>query len=1199
MVKCASRLGLLLSLLLVAGVVGWRGASSSAGRTALAAGPGAVAGSIPHGPAALAQTCLVGDGFDNNDLHGWTSANTGAFELRSGGPANSRWFLYAKDGNRASTVNAPATYLGDLIARGEGCGTFCFAVNLLNDGEAGNASLAANFYLYSGANVAQFLATSISEPGGANPGWHTICAPLRLAAGGTLPASADGQWRVGGQTSGTAAVTAWNAIVRNVTAVQFPVDWASSNQNEEVGYDNFCLSAAGCATPTPSNGPTPAITGVIRTQRGCTEDPRAVAYRQGETVPIALRIDGVRQATVRVMYQWPAGSQERQIDGGLINGAREYTVSPPLVIPADAALGGRRVSLQVLQTDLSYREIARCGFEVTDGGDKTPTPPSATPQSPTPPQITPVITPATPGPITVTPASVTPVTPTASVTPGTPFPPGPGLFLTVCCLPTPDPIPPRLLVRDGLALTQLRDGRYLDKSKVKFTDLPALAPGTHFVVRLDGWPNEPHQLMRWQSSSIDVGPGERRDLGLINIAPVALRTPRAENGPGQDFPDFAFEKRDTPGDRYIVVVRDSVTGEQIWASEPLAATNDHLSLAGLPLSLEPGREYVWDVVISGGGGGVGVGGPQGSLFVGSGPIRLPRPTVKPRLPVFSIAPRTPGPPIEHLAPNLPRSLRAAALRSDAQHLALVGHERLAALAQMGPTDPLGLPLAMNRHTPGILIDYVRQGGIVLSGIYGERPAPIRGPGETGIQVQNLAQSGSVAATITTAFYEQYDPFDPAQLYDSLPPPAYLVKREAVPGAAANIYLPGAGLPFPSSFSALIDGGGTPLAAIYRADWPSTRAAAIYSNVEASDRLVIPLVLRHYRGQDSVVTIQNLSPPGSETRQFANVRLVIYASGRGEVAAERYMSIRRGQSVTLDFGSIHPALQALGEEFSGSMRILADSVVGAQALVAGGAHSVSGFEGVPEERAAETLYVPLFRASQSGLAPGDVLDTGISVVNPGAEAVTAIVTFYPTSDPNPLLSTCREQPQYVQRATVAAHSSVIFYQGSGGRAGIEPAMPAPCYGSAVIRSVGGGILAIVQDGQNGTQLLSAYNAVPASQTARKVAVPLWRNDHSAYRLTTGIQVMNTGNKVARRVAISFRTTELDGSSRPLACGAPCQADIAPGAAHTFWPGDTRLGIPRGTYGAALIESPEPIAVVVVDFPLTGAVDAAAYNGIPMQ
>ena len=139
------------------------------------------------------------------------------------------------------------------------------------------------------------------------------------------------------------------------------------------------------ATPsiTPTGSPTatatqivlpPAIRGEIRTERGCAEEPAEVRYAQGETVPIQVRIFDEPRATVRVIYRWTDGGQERQIDGGTIEAGRVYSVSPPLVIPAEAPLGGRHVRLEVQEPGGSYRTLDSCGFTVVEGGGPTPEP---------------------------------------------------------------------------------------------------------------------------------------------------------------------------------------------------------------------------------------------------------------------------------------------------------------------------------------------------------------------------------------------------------------------------------------------------------------------------------------------------------------------------------------------------------------------------------------------------------------------------------------------------------------------------------------------------------------------------------------------------------------------------------------------------------------------------------------------------------
>ena len=60
-------------------------------------------------------------------------------------------------------------------------------------------------------------------------------------------------------------------------------------------------------------------------------------------------------------------------------------------------------------------------------------------------------------------------------------------------------------------------------------------------------------------------------------------------------------------------------------------------------------------------------------------------------------------------------------------------------------------------------------------VYVDRSAPIRGAGETGIQIQNLEREGA-PIRIQATFYEQYDPYDPGQLYDAPPAEARTIER---------------------------------------------------------------------------------------------------------------------------------------------------------------------------------------------------------------------------------------------------------------------------------------------------------------------------------------------------------------------------------------------------------------------------------------
>jgi len=187
--------------------------------------------------------CLLGNNFESGTVEGWGSTNVSGFSVKAPGSASS-YCLYGHDASGGSTMNAPPSYLGDwsqkLAAGNCSCGEFCFDVNLLNDGVSTQPSFWPSFSLVGpGGNSANFQAVNRpkitdSLPPGPLSGWHRFCAPIRLT-GGPPPTGVDGNWTL----SPTSA--SWDAIVQNVTAVRFPVDWGTSLQTEEVAYDNFCL----------------------------------------------------------------------------------------------------------------------------------------------------------------------------------------------------------------------------------------------------------------------------------------------------------------------------------------------------------------------------------------------------------------------------------------------------------------------------------------------------------------------------------------------------------------------------------------------------------------------------------------------------------------------------------------------------------------------------------------------------------------------------------------------------------------------------------------------------------------------------------------------------------------------------------------------------------------------------------------------
>jgi hypothetical protein len=346
-------------------------------------------------------------------------------------------------------------------------------------------------------------------------------------------------------------------------------------------------------------------------------------------------------------------------------------------------------------------------------------------------------------------------------------------------------------------------------------------------------------------------------------------------------------------------------------------------------------------------------------------------------------------------------------------------------------------------------------------------------------------------------------------------------------------------------------------------------------------VALPLATKAYFGQTSLISIQNTDP-----NQQASVTVKLFAAGQSAAVMTQQYNIEKGTSITLDLGT-NSNFAALPTPFLGSVTVESATPVGVQSFIdfENSEKAVYAFEGVPSEQAAAKLYAPLVR---NAFAQGT---TGISVVNPGTSPVQVTVNFAGT------LGDCVGQSYSQGPATVAAGSSVVFYQGNANvpGSGTSP-LPKNCAGSATITSEGGNILAIVNDAtsQGSTTLTSAaYNAVSDEQGAMKVALPLYRKEHLSTKITTGIQAMNIGTETAR-ANIKFTMsggTVIEGAN----CGGECSKTIPAGGAYTWYP-PSISALPTNQYGSAFIDSDQPLAVIVNDASLTGGFDAAIYNGI---
>ena len=467
-------------------------------------------------------------------------------------------------------------------------------------------------------------------------------------------------------------------------------------------------------------------------------------------------------------------------------------------------------------------------------------------------------------------------------------------------------------------------------------------------------------------------------------------------------------------------------------------------------------------------------------------------------------------------------------------------------------------------------------------VYASRLAGISGNGETGIQVQNL--DASQDAQITASFYPQTG----GTSIDVQAPPTKA-------GASANFYLPNIPTLPDGSYAAIINSD-RQIAAIARTDWPQSGGAATYSNVLPDTDVAVPLAVKNYYTQCSLVSVQN-----TNTSSQASATVEVYQTGSATPAVNPSFQIPPGTSKTVSLCDDRE-FESLPDGFLGSIRVKSQNEVGVQSFIdlTQSKQAVYAFEGVPVENGADVLYAPLFRSRQL-VNPRDPansakMDTGISVVNTSANPVQVKVEFYGADKPD-YAAECRGATFTQGPFEIPASSSAVFYQGPGTQALTgDKVVPDNCVGSAKIVATGGKVLAIVNDSLNYTVQSAAYNAVSSAQTGETIALPLFRSNHTSWKLYTGISAMNAGTQAS---SITIEVTDSEGN---VTSGRPGMTVSNVGANETalFWPGDFATGGNwsniQKAYGSATITSDQPVAVIVNDFSLSGAADSSTYNGI---
>lgn len=430
-------------------------------------------------------------------------------------------------------------------------------------------------------------------------------------------------------------------------------------------------------------------------------------------------------------------------------------------------------------------------------------------------------------------------------------------------------------------------------------------------------------------------------------------------------------------------------------------------------------------------------------------------------------------------------------------------------------------------------------------VFASKLAGISGAGSSGIQVQNLS-------TTDSAYIE-------AELYPQTGGAPVTLSDTAPASGSVNFYMPTEGSVADGAYAVIISSA-EPIAAIARTEWPSVGGAATYGNVPPAASVLVPLATKAFANQTSQFSVQN-----TDTAASASITVKVYQTGQSTPSVTFTDSVLPGTSKTYDLGT-GSQFATLPTNFLGSITVESTTLLAVQSFVdfGGGSKAVYAFSGMDATAAATKLFAPLARRDFAAAT------TGISIVNPNPTAVSVDIDYIH----NPASGDLND---YSETINIAANSSAVAYQGWG-------PMPSGWLGSAVLEATGGPIVAMVNDATATTS--AAYNAPSAADGAMTVSIPLVRNKQTVYQFTTGVQVMNIGTGTAN-VSISYK----DSGGTPY---GPETASIAPNGSYTFY--QPSGPFPVGAYGSATVTSNEPVVVIVNDISLTGAYDAAMYNGI---
>lgn len=458
----------------------------------------------------------------------------------------------------------------------------------------------------------------------------------------------------------------------------------------------------------------------------------------------------------------------------------------------------------------------------------------------------------------------------------------------------------------------------------------------------------------------------------------------------------------------------------------------------------------------------------------------------------------------------------------------------------------------------------------------------KGWGDTTTYLQNL--SPSVDAKISGVIYKQR-PNDSYNSFDNGFDPLQTGEAEEYEVSSVGGSV--------SSMRASSTSTGAAIGAVSRTEWnPRTEwnapeGAAMYSSMRPSDQVVLPFVAINYMGMCSTITVQNAT-------QETSVGFVrVYQPGHEDDIWNESFRLDGGRSITFRLCALDGCRSAIdSSDFPngvlGIAKIFADKPLVVQSFVddTTSEKAILGFEGLPLLEASNSLYAPLVRRGDDGHS------SWIAVANTGLSPVVAKVTYHLSESDG---QNCAEQALEDGNGlvTIAPMSQHLFSLASSS-SGVSEG----CRGAAVIEATGP-IFATVIDKDAGRKEAAAYSALPITMADTRVGLPLVRDDQHFLivgegpytNVTSVIYVMNVSDEVANVSVTGYRKLSADASVTTFADCSDCSYSIAPKQSHIFHPKMFK----EHFVGSAIVQSNQPIAVVVAEQSSNGKQDYTMYTG----